>query len=139
MGFPVGEFILYTLQFVNDQIIRAQGKEDAHYMVRKLQDVYHKWVMQVNLNKTEQAYITVGRKARDLSVEGETVVATQRCNYLGSIKSDNADYEEDMKMRLGQGRTILKRLHPLNQDHAISKKVKRLIYKVIIIIVICKD
>lgn len=51
MRVPVGENILYTLHFADNQVICAQDEEDTHYMFRKLQEEYHKWCLQINLDK----------------------------------------------------------------------------------------
>jgi hypothetical protein len=52
MGIPLENTTLYTLQFVDDQVVLA-GDKDLEYMTCKLKETYKKWGMDMNLNKTK--------------------------------------------------------------------------------------
>jgi hypothetical protein len=53
MGVPSENITLYTLQFADDQVVLGRDKEDLEYMIRKLQETYEKWGLDLNLNKTK--------------------------------------------------------------------------------------
>jgi len=53
MGIPLENTTLYTLQFADDQVVLAGDKEDLEYMTRKLKEIYEKWGLDMNLNKTK--------------------------------------------------------------------------------------
>ena len=94
----------------------------------KLKEQHHKSVLQINLNKTE--YVVAGRKARDLSVGDETVVAAQRCNYL-EIITGKADCEV-IKCVWGNGEQLKRDYILLFGVRQFPNRVKRLIYKTIV-------
>jgi len=50
---------LYTLHFVDDQVVIAQDKEDLEYVTRKLLKEYEEWGLLVNRSKTK--YLCIWR------------------------------------------------------------------------------
>ena len=54
MGIPLENI---TLQFADDQVVLAGDKEDLEYMTRKLKEMYEKWGLDLNLNKTKYLYL----------------------------------------------------------------------------------
>ncbi|KAF2890792.1 hypothetical protein ILUMI_15381, partial [Ignelater luminosus] len=67
MGIDVHGEKLFTLHFADDQVIIAKDEGNIYYMLRKLDDEYHKWGLTINTDKTE--YIVVGNMVRDLVAE----------------------------------------------------------------------
>ena len=49
MGYNVDNTTIYTLQFADDQVVRAQSKEDFEYKCRKLKEEYSKWCLTINI------------------------------------------------------------------------------------------
>lgn len=64
---------LYTLQFADDQGLRANDKEDIGYMLRKLMEKYQKWELKINVQKTE--YLCVGSDSGNLTIENNKEIA----------------------------------------------------------------
>ena len=67
MGYNVDNTMIYTLQFSDDQVVMAQSKEDLEYMCRKLQEVYSKWGLTVNIAKTK--YMSLGTDTNCLEAD----------------------------------------------------------------------
>lgn len=130
MGITIGEGTLYTLQFADDQVILAEDEQDAHYMLRKLKEEYERWGLTINLNKTE--YLVIGGKAEDLELGAEKIRAGRSYKYLGVKITSQPDSQEEIRARIGQGRTAIRQLNSVLWSRKITKHVKRRIYKTII-------
>lgn len=61
------------MHFSYNHVLSAQDEDNAHNLLRKLNEVYFKWRKQVNLHKTE--YTVFGSQSRDLPMDGEIVKA----------------------------------------------------------------
>ncbi|KAF2894991.1 hypothetical protein ILUMI_11183 [Ignelater luminosus] len=72
---------LFTLHFADNQVIIAENKGDIYYMLRKLDDEYHKWGLAINTDKTE--YIVAGYMARDLVLNQGLIKGVKSYKYLG--------------------------------------------------------
>lgn len=110
MGLQINDDNLFTLSFADDQLIFAGDEDDFSYILRKLNEEYHKWGLKINFTETE--YMVVGGKSKDLELEdGTTVKCCQ--NYLGAIVSRNGGSEEEMKPRMGKSRIATLQLYPI--------------------------
>ncbi|KAL3286212.1 hypothetical protein HHI36_000723 [Cryptolaemus montrouzieri] len=58
MGISIGDITLYTLLFADYQVIVAGDRDDAAYMLRKLEKRTNKWGTTINIKKT--AIMVVG-------------------------------------------------------------------------------
>ena len=58
MGLHLENITPYTLQFADDQVVLAGGKDDLEYMTRKLKETYKKWGLDMNFNKIK--YLCIG-------------------------------------------------------------------------------
>jgi hypothetical protein len=67
MGIPLENTTLYTLQFADDQVVLAGDKEDLEYMTCKLKEIYEKWGLDKNLNKTK--YLCTGKRHINLKLD----------------------------------------------------------------------
>jgi hypothetical protein len=72
MGITLENITLYTLQFADDQVVLAGGKEDLEYMTRKLKETYEKWGRDMNLNKTK--YLCIRGKQNKSKLDKENVI-----------------------------------------------------------------
>jgi hypothetical protein len=62
---------IYTLQFADDQVVMAKGKEDLEYMGQKLQE-YSKWDFTISTAKTK--YISVGTDTNPLEMDNGDII-----------------------------------------------------------------
>ncbi|XP_030747136.1 uncharacterized protein LOC115875769 [Sitophilus oryzae] len=53
MGIPVGEHILYSLSFADDQVVIAQDSYDLEFMLNRLHEEYERWGLKISFKKTE--------------------------------------------------------------------------------------
>jgi len=84
MGVPLENITLYTLQFADDQVVLAWGKEDLEYMTRNLKETYEKWGLDMNLNKTK--YLCIGETQNNLKLDKDNEIEfCQEYKYLGVI------------------------------------------------------
>ena len=59
---------VYSLSFVDDQVVLAQDHDDMEYMARKLKEEYEEWGLTIYLEKTK--YICIGEGKESLKLEG---------------------------------------------------------------------
>ena len=67
MGIPVQNTHVYSLNFADDQVLIAQDHDDMEFMARKLKEVYEKWGLTMNLEKTK--YICIGEEKESLKFD----------------------------------------------------------------------
>ena len=58
-----------TLCFADDQVLIAQDHDDINYVTRKFTEEYHKWGLDIDINKIECT--SVGGEQRNLTFENE--------------------------------------------------------------------
>jgi len=94
MGIPLENTTLYTLQFVDDQVVLAGDKEDLEYMTYKLKETYEKWGLDMNLNKTK--YLCIGETHINLKLDKDSEIEfCQEYKYLGvSFDTSGTDGKE---------------------------------------------
>jgi hypothetical protein len=83
VGIPLENTTLYTLQFADDQVVLAGGKEDLEYMTHILKETYEKWGIDMNLNKTK--YLCIGEATHNnLKLDKDNEIEyCQEYKYLG--------------------------------------------------------
>lgn len=72
MCFPIVDDILYIFFFANDQVIVDGDRDDASYILWKLQNEAEKWGLVTNKNETE--YMVVGDSNQDEQNRGEKII-----------------------------------------------------------------
>ena len=71
-GVPLENTTLYTLQFADNQVVLTGDKEDLEYTTRKLKETYEKWVLDMNLSKTE--YLCTGERHNNLKLDKDSEI-----------------------------------------------------------------
>ena len=131
MGVPIGDNMLYTLCFADDQVIIAQDYDDINYMTRKLIEEYQKWGLEINTNKTE--YMCIGGEQQDLILEeGKKIKCCTKYKYLGMQITNDGLLDTAIKERNQLGRNAITVLNGILWDRSINNKNKTLIYNTII-------
>lgn len=127
MGLSVGDYILYTLYFADDQLVIAEDKEDLEYMVRKLNEAYSAAGLTININKSE--YLQVENDAvSDLELEGQTIRCVAKRKYLrGTLKSKGTSTDE-IDHRIDMGRKVIGALNSMWWGKHIHKNTKKRLY-----------
>ena len=80
MDIQIGNEILYTLLFADDQVLIAEDEDDASYMVRKLKEKNVKWGLEINFQKTE--YLAFGEGGNDLILDNNSIRNTNQFKHL---------------------------------------------------------
>ncbi|KAL3272956.1 hypothetical protein HHI36_014413, partial [Cryptolaemus montrouzieri] len=83
---------------------------DADYMLRKLNEEYTEWNLEMNLNKTE--CLVMGGNGTNLIMEyGATEKNCSKYRYLGSWISKEGGSEEDINNKLIKGKIAIRQLN----------------------------
>lgn len=123
---------LTNLLFADDQVIFACDEEDTDYMLRKLDEEYKKWGLNINLNKTEYMRI---RESQDVDPELEINKKISRCTeykYLGFVITEEGNTKGAMQYRLQQGRTAIRLMNSLLWSNNLKLNTKISLYKTIV-------
>jgi hypothetical protein len=106
MGIPLENTTLYTLQFAGDQVVLAGDKEDLEYMTGKLKEIYDKWDLDTNLNKTK--YLCTGGKHNNLKLDKDNEIEfCQEYKYLGVIFDTSGTEDKEIRSRVTQARKCM--------------------------------
>lgn len=130
MGIPVGDHVLSTLLFADDQVVISADVDDACYMLRKLQEEYAKWGLRINLSKTE--HLTVGEPATDLMLGNDKVNACNKYKYLGVTFSEAGSSVDDINNKIAQGKRAIRALNTVLWNNKVKRETKTTIYKTIL-------
>ncbi|XP_030750903.1 uncharacterized protein LOC115878509 [Sitophilus oryzae] len=131
MGIEIDNHCLSTLFFADDQVIVAGCEEDADYMLRKLDEEYDRWGLNINLTKTE--YLKVGEEqTEDPKLHIHEIKRCSEYKYLGSIISEEENSKKDIHSRVQQGKKVIGLLNPLLWSNKTSIQTKIRIYKAIV-------
>ena len=67
MGLEIQDTTIYSVLYVDDQLLIAQDYEDLEYMARKLIDEYELRGLKLSVKKTK--YMAIGDTSGDLQLE----------------------------------------------------------------------
>lgn len=131
MGIWIRESYLSTISFADDQVLIAQDEDDLSYMIRKLNEYYTTWGLQISLEKTE--YMVIGNKETpNLQMEENEIKGVNEFKYLGTIFDKNGSIESEIKRRINQGRVAVRMLNGIWWDEHITRTTKVMIYRSIV-------
>lgn len=131
MGLPIGDTVLHTLLFADDQVIIAGDEDDAAYMFRKLQEEYNKWGLTINIKKTEYMVAGEGHN-NDLPTDTTVVKGCNSFKYLGVTLSSTGRSHADISNKIGQGKRVIRQLNSILWNGHITRRTKTVIYKTIV-------
>jgi len=121
MGIPLEITTLYTLQFVDDQVVLAGDKEDLEYKTRKLKETYEKWGLDMNLSKTK--YLCIGQTHKNLKLDKESEIeCCQEYKYLGDIFYTSGKDDKEIRSRVIQARKFIACLNGILWSKDIRKE-----------------
>jgi hypothetical protein len=70
-------------------------------MTRKLKEIYEKWGLDMNLNKTK--YLCIGKTRRNLKLDKKSEIAScQEYKYLGVIFDTSGTDDKEIRLRVIQ-------------------------------------
>lgn len=125
MGIPIGDNLIFTLSFADDQVVLAQDAYDMEFMLRRLHNTYTKWGLNINFNKTE--YMVTGTEANFQILIDDDIEVKQVENfkYLGCTISRDGIGKEEVRNKVEQGKKVVGCLNSIWWDKHIRKEVKK--------------
>lgn len=138
MGIPINEHFLFTLSFADDQVVLAQDAYDLEFMLRRLNNEYSKWGLQISLQKTE--YLVINSDVVQFDVllnDANYIKQVNEFKYLGAIIDNNGLGAREVKQRIQNARKVIGALNSIWWEKGITKKNKRRIGQVMVETVLC--
>ncbi|KAJ4439034.1 hypothetical protein ANN_14990 [Periplaneta americana] len=114
----------------DDQVIIAQCREDAKFMVRKLLEAFEAGGLKVNMSKTE--YLVIGGDGQNIKLPQGIIKIVKEFKYLGSVLHETGNCKADIDYRIMQGRGAIKMLNGVLWSRTIIMQTKNIILEVIV-------
>jgi len=131
MGISLENTTLYSVHFVNDQVVLADDKDDLEYMTRKLKEIYEKWGLDMNLSKTK--YLYIGKTHSNLELDKNSEIdSCQVHKYIGLIFDTGGTDDKEIRSRAIQARKCIACLNGILWSKDIRKERKLNIYNALI-------
>ena len=92
---------LFSLSFVDDQVLLAQDSYDLEFMMKKLHQEYKKWGLEMSLAKRKYLVINSDARFQVLINDNVEIKQVEKFKYLGSYLDKNVLGELEIKYRLG--------------------------------------
>lgn len=102
MGIPVGEHILYSLSFADDQVVIAQDSYDLEFMLNRLHEEYERWGLKISFKKTEFLVCVVNSETNfELLLNDEVQLSqVEEFKYLGVNINKRGLEQQEVKIRI---------------------------------------
>lgn len=123
---------LFFCWFADDQVIVANDRDDLEYMTRKLQEEYHKWGLEINMQKTK--YLPIGAELSNIKLDNDSDVieGCKEYMYLGVVFDTTGTDDKEIKKRVTQARRTIGCLNNILWSKEIGKHRKYNIYNTMI-------
>jgi hypothetical protein len=122
IGLEIQDTTIYSLLFVDDQLITAQDYEDLEYMTRKLIEEYVVWVLKLHFK----------RKYLHLEDGKGTISHVSEHIYLGVRITKDGNHEPEINDRINRGRAAISKFISIVWDRDVTSKTKTHIYHAIV-------
>ena len=129
-GVVIGGRKITNLRYADDIVLLASSVAELQDLVDRVSSAGKEYNLQINATKTKT--MALNGDPIDINIDGVTIEQVHKFPYLGSMITDDARPEADLKQRLAIGSTIMAKLNPLWKSHALTIKTKINLCKVLI-------
>ena len=122
------------LLFADDSALVAHSAEEMQKIVDAFSDASKKFVLKINLNKTDVLYQPNSTRTReeDIMVDGKKLNYVLDVTYLGSTTSSDGCIDDEIQRRMAKASASFGRLRQrLWNNHHVSMRVKGKIHRAV--------
>ncbi|XP_030758926.1 uncharacterized protein LOC115884471 [Sitophilus oryzae] len=137
MRIPVGEHILYSLSFADDQVVISQDSYDLEFMLNRLHEEYERWRLKISFKKTK--FLVVNSKTNfELLLNDEVQLSqVEQFKYLGVNINKRGPEQQEVKIRIQNAKRVIGCLNSVWWDRHISKRNKKRLGQSLVESVLC--
>jgi len=121
-GVIIGGRRITNLRYADDIILLASSVAELQDLVDRITDIGKEYNLRINASKTKT--MALDGDSTDIKIDGVSIEQVHKFSYLGSLITDDAKSEADLRQRLAVGATVLARMKPLWTSHALTLKTK---------------
>ena len=120
-GLRIGGRTVTNLRYADDVVDIATSQSDLHELVDRLNRASQKYGLEINIDKTK---IMATQNIIHITTSGTPVEKVETVTYLGSLFTQEAKCDNDIKAKLGKGQGLLSSLRTLWKSHSIGIATK---------------
>ena len=110
-GLRIGGRTDTNLRYADDIVLIATSQSDLQELVDRLNRASHKYRLEINIDKTKIA--ATQDNINNITINGTSVEKAETFTYLGSLFTQEAEWDNDIKATLGKGQGLLSSLKTL--------------------------
>lgn len=135
----MGEHILYSLSFADDQVVIAQDSYDLEFMLNRLHEEYERWGLKISFKKTEFLVCVVNSETNfELLLNDEVQLSqVEQFKYLGVNINKRGLEQQEVKIRIQNAKRVIGCLNSVWWDRHISKRNKKRLGQSLVESVLC--
>jgi hypothetical protein len=123
-GISIAGRLLNNLRFADDIDLLTATEDQLQELVTKLQEVASEMGMDVNKGKTKVMMTSKENKEMNIRMNNQELEQVHSFKYLGSIMTDDAKCEADVKRRLGLAAAAATKLEKILKSQETSMATK---------------
>ena len=128
----IGRRMINNLKYADDTTL-ITGNLDLKILINTVKETSERAGLRLNIKKTK-AMTTV--ELQEFKPKDDHVEMVLNFNFLGSVISDDADCEKEIRRRLSMGRSTMTKLAKIMKDEDISVATKtKLVYFLVFLVV----
>ena len=121
-GFRIGGRRITDLRYADDIVLIANSPQELQELVSRLDKISRKFGLEINVNKTK--VMASNGTTCNVYIQNELLQQVDKFPYLGSIITEDANCEADIRARLNKGQAIISSLKKIWKSHGISIATK---------------
>ena len=128
-GVKVNGKIINNIRYADDTVLLAETLDDLQGLLDQVVKTSEKRGLTLNTKKTKFMTITKHQQQPEtLWIKGEPVERVCKYKYLGTTVTDNNEYSEEIRSRIGQARTTFNKMRNVlcRTDLSLHLKIRML-------------
>jgi len=129
-GVTIGGRRITNLRYADDIVLLASSVAELQELVDRITNVGKEYNLRINASKTKT--MAIDGDITDIKIDGVSIEQVHKFAYLGSLITDDAKSEADLRQRLAVGATVMARMKTLWKSHALTLKTKVKMCKILV-------
>ena len=123
---------IINLRYADDIVLIAKTEVGLQALLSSVNQVSKEHGLFMNVKKTKTMVISKEHKDINIRCDEREVQQVSQFKYLGAIVTEEADCRTEINARLGQGRSLLKKLSKIWKSRSLTVKSKLRVLKTLV-------